>query len=482
MKGKGKSGQDGGSPPPPPPPPLLDGSDSMAPTAPASPPPYSSSSSHPSSNRVEVGPPLPPPCPPSYQASHSNVNADGYVSTPYNANNPSSMASGWEKKTQGFTEAPPSQPTGTDPRGGYSGEKPETGIPVPAYGCENEGSVIGEDTALLDPEHVVHVGDDEDLTYQPQELAWKLPVTESAHFKDDQAFCKFWRIKVGKDKKGYYSTSRKLNHDSDALTAFLLYYNRFAPQDVCLWIEGHHNVTEVSYSTDSEGREKREERTRRVTDFLFDISLMQFIDFCTVPDIFVNEEEVRPPVDIVCNPNELNTALDYDIALRQKMSEACQQTVNDYIRNGNPTKNLKLRKHVDIDWDTLKDMCTAQIRGLGYNRTISVTPAWRFSEVRIRDNNWVSYFGQTGMGKCICFLTCFWIFFLPFYCIVKHCCFYGETERKGTCTKRLKTSWQARPGVCPVEIMRNISHEIEIKYYRREKLHMAHARYYNSDS
>eukprot|EP01135_Chromosphaera_perkinsii_P010292 Nk52_evm1s2094 gene=Nk52_evmTU1s2094 len=276
----------------------------------------------------------------------------------------------------------------------------------------------------------------------------QLPVGESVHFKDEGTFQQSLGIKVKRHGYGYETSSKKVNQNSETLSQFLIYYNRFFPL-VSLSVHGSHTElrTRTVRETDSQGRSRTrtETYTERVTDFSYRIPLTRFIDKTTGAPLMYAEYEGKgfnyynPSAAYVeqerlmvmqqqLNSGGVQTALDYDMLLKQKLSPNADELVNRYVMNGNPAKKLKLRKYVAMDTEGLKSLVRTYIHGtLHYHGDVSLGMHYDRDEIRVRDSNAMSWLASTTCGRVTLGLSCMWIFFIPTYLIVKNCC-YGEKE------------------------------------------------------
>ena len=322
-----------------------------------------------------------------------------------------------------------------------------------------------------DDSHVVH-----STTFVTVDQRGQMPPTCSVHFKGEREFCQSMGIKVTRSHSGFASASKRLNRDTDALATFLLYYNRFFPT-FSVSICGYHYETRVKMVRRMSGDRETvcaEEYTETVTDFHYSIPLTEFIDQSKgAPDIFAEDEALAPAGLANWTDRQqttpVATALDYDEQLKLKLTASSRQLLNEYVKNENPLKKVMFRKYVGLDLDTLRSLIDSHIRRLGYMDHLSIDFNFCRDAVMVRKGGAFSWLGNTTPGRILVGVTCMWIFFLPVYCITKHCC-YKEREdaddnqtgtvasiegvgnlqkvkpkKPSSCKKELKAVWALRP-------------------------------------
>eukprot|EP01135_Chromosphaera_perkinsii_P005425 Nk52_evm24s348 gene=Nk52_evmTU24s348 len=259
----------------------------------------------------------------------------------------------------------------------------------------------------------------------------QLPYSSSSHFKSEDDFNSSFGIHVYSSvKNNHYSSSRALNNNSNTLSSFLLYYNRYSPI-LKVKCRGTHEESRSRTTTDSDGNTTTEYYNVTVTDFSYNIDLTTFLHDNGAPNIYSRDERVtlnnvlHPAKPEVCADQ---TAMEYDELVKCKLSSASNELINSYIRDGNPLKRIELEKEVHLDRKTLRKLIYDRIRELGYRHTIHISFPMKRNRIKVRNGTLFSFFGNTKEGRFCCFCTCLCVLFLPAYLITKYCC-YKEKNR-----------------------------------------------------
>ncbi|CAO3674204.1 hypothetical protein G6F70_008381 [Rhizopus microsporus] len=183
---------------------------------------------------------------------------------------------------------------------------------------------------------------------------------------------------------------RHVNEDPEALLQFLYQHN--TPPTLIIRFKGFCEetrwVTKTRRNYQGEEETDHVSETQRVDGFDFKIDTSQYVS-STSQGIYVlpNNNETTPRVRQLCN---------------------------DYVRSKNVLKELKLTKEINWDFQKLAEALKNAIRSTGEFEGIEITFKTEKEEIIVKPNNWVSCIVDNIVFKILMFITCFWVFAVPF--------------------------------------------------------------------
>ncbi|KAG1443102.1 hypothetical protein G6F56_010796 [Rhizopus delemar] len=183
-----------------------------------------------------------------------------------------------------------------------------------------------------------------------------------------------------------FSRDKYINNDREALSQFI--YQNNIPPSLIVGFCGYHEETKVSRNSNGEETE-RKQKTHRVEDFCFKVDFSEYVS--------------SNCLGIYAMPDSKSSQL-------KSMRTIC----DEYVKSKNILKELKLTKEVTWDYDKLVTALSNAIRSAGVFETVEINFLIEKSEINVKSSHWYSRMMDSIAFKVFLFLSCLWIYVIPF--------------------------------------------------------------------
>jgi hypothetical protein len=154
------------------------------------------------------------------------------------------------------------------------------------------------------------------------------------------------------------------------------FQSHMIPPGESIRVYGYHTESYSDTETDSDGNSRSVTKTRTVTDFLYYISLTDYIN----------------PIGTMIQPHA---------------------AIDSYLSSKASLKELTLRKRIVWDYKLIEETITQRIKALGYTDTIDITFHLFNDFVKIFPNNNLSICARDDLATCLLWITCLCLIWYP---------------------------------------------------------------------